>query len=399
MSKEHESNQPVRATLLPYGQQWLDEQDIEAVVQVLRGDFITQGPAIHAFERKVAEYVGAKYAVAFTNGTAALHGACFAAEIGQGDEVITTPITFLASSNCVLYQGGTPVFADIDIDTYNVDPAEIESKITERTKAIIAVDFTGQPVEIDRISMLAHDRNLVLIQDAAHSLGASYAGRKIGSWADMTMFSFHPVKHVTTGEGGIITTDDDRYYERLLLFRSHGMTREPEKLTRTDGPWYYEMQELGYNYRMTDMQAALGASQMDKLDGFIARRQEIAATYNEFFTTLPGLVVPKQHPMAESSWHLYVIRWLPEYFSADRREIFEALRAENIGVNVHYIPVYLQPYYRKLGFPPGLCPNAENYYNTAVTLPLFPKMTDHDVADVQAAVKKVYDRYLKSNFD
>ena len=243
--------------------------------------------------------------------------------------------------------------------------------------------------------MLAHDRNLVLIQDAAHSLGASYAGRKIGSWADMTMFSFHPVKHVTTGEGGIITTDDDRYYERLLLFRSHGMTREPEKLTRTDGPWYYEMQELGYNYRMTDMQAALGASQMDKLDDFIARRREIAATYNEFFSTLPGLVVPKQHPMAESSWHLYVIRWLPEYFAADRREIFEALRAENIGVNVHYIPVYLQPYYRNLGFQPGLCPNAEEYYNTAITLPLFPKMTDRDVADVLAAVKKVYDLFSK----
>lgn len=360
------------------------------MVQVLRGDFITQGPAIQAFERKVAEYVGAKYAVAFTNGTAALHGACFAAGIGQGDEVITTPITFLASSNCVLYQGGTPVFADIDMDTYNVDPAEIESKITERTKAIIAVDFTGQPVEIDRISMLAHDRNLVLIQDAAHSLGASYAGRKIGSWADMTMFSFHPVKHVTTGEGGIITTDNERYYERLLLFRSHGMTREPEKLTRTDGPWYYEMQELGYNYRMTDMQAALGASQMDKLDDFITRRREIAASYNEFFSKLPGLVVPKQHPTVESSWHLYVIRWLPEYFAADRRAIFEALRAENIGVNVHYIPVYFQPYYRNLGFQPGLCPNAEEYYNTAITLPLFPKMTDRDVADVLAAVKKRY---------
>ncbi|GJM70178.1 spore coat protein [Paenibacillus macerans] len=302
--------------------------------------------------------------------------------------MITTPITFLASSNCVLYQGGTPVFADIDMDTYNVDPAEIESKITERTKAIIAVDFTGQPVEIDRISMLAHDRNLVLIQDAAHSLGASYAGRKIGSWADMTMFSFHPVKHVTTGEGGIITTDNERYYERLLLFRSHGMTREPEKLTRTDGPWYYEMQELGYNYRMTDMQAALGASQMDKLDDFITRRREIAASYNEFFSKLPGLVVPKQHPTVESSWHLYVIRWLPEYFAADRRAIFEALRAENIGVNVHYIPVYFQPYYRNLGFQPGLCPNAEEYYNTAITLPLFPKMTDRDVADVLAAVKK-----------
>lgn len=395
MTKEHESGRPVRETLLPYGQQWLDEQDIEAVVKVLRGAFITQGPAIEQFERKVADAVGAKYAVAFANGTAALHGACFAAEIGQGDEVITTPITFLASSNCVLYQGGTPVFADIDMDTYNVAPSEIESKITERTKAIIAVDFTGQPVEVDRISMLARDRKLVLIQDAAHSLGASYNGRKIGSWADMTMFSFHPVKHVTTGEGGIITTNDERYYERLLLFRNHGMTRNPNRLIQNDGPWYYEMQELGYNYRMTDLQAALGASQMDKLQDFVARRREIAARYNEFFSTLPGLVIPKQHPMAESSWHLYVIRWLPEFFTVSRKEIFEALRAENIGVNVHYIPVYLQPYYQSLGYRPGLCPNAESYYHTAITLPLFPKMTNEDISDVQTAVKKVYDKYLK----
>jgi len=395
MSKEHESNQPVRSTLLPYGQQWLDEQDIEAVVQVLRGDFITQGPTIQAFERKVAEYTGAKYAVAFTNGTAALHGACFAAEIGQGDEVITTPITFLASSNCVLYQGGTPVFADIDMDTYNISPSEIESKITDRTKAIIAVDFTGQPVEIDRISMLARDRKLVLIQDAAHSLGACYDRRKIGSWADMTMFSFHPVKHVTTGEGGIITTNNEHFYKRLQLFRNHGMTRDPKKLTQQDGPWYYEMQDLGYNYRMTDMQAALGVSQMDRLDSFIERRKEIAVSYNEFFSKLPGIIIPKQHPLADSSWHLYVLRWQLQSFTVDRRTIFEALRNENIGVNVHYIPVYLQPYYKQLGFRQGLCPNAESYYNTAVSLPLFPKMTDADVTDVKRAVEKVYACFFK----
>lgn len=394
MSAGKEDLTPVRSTMLPYGQQWLDEQDIEAVVKVLKGDFITQGPAISAFETKVAQYTGAKYAVAFANGTAALHGACFAAGIGEGDEVITTPITFLASSNCVLYQGGSPVFVDINMDTYNIDPEQIASKINNKTKAIIAVDFTGQPVEADHISMLARDHGLVFIQDAAHSLGATYDNRKIGAWADMTMFSFHPVKHVTTGEGGIITTDNEAYYERLLLFRNHGMTRQPDKLLQQDGPWYYEMQALGYNYRMTDMQAALGLSQMDKLDAFVARRREIAAKYQEAFAAMPGIITPRQHPAAESSWHLYVIRWLPECFTANRREIFEALRAENIGVNVHYIPVYLQPYYKQLGYSSGLCPNAELYYSTAITLPLFPKMSDRDIEDVINAVSKVYHQHL-----
>lgn len=274
---------------------------------------------------------------------------------------------------------------------------DIESKITERTKAIIAVDFTGQPVEIDRISMLARDRNLVLIQDAAHSLGASYAGRKVGAWADMTMFSFHPVKHITTGEGGVITTDNEHYYRKLLMFRSHGMTRNPKELIRNEGPWYYEMQELGYNYRMTDMQAALGLSQMDKLDGFVARRREIAALYNESFSSLQGLIVPKQHSNAESSWHLYVLRWLPEYFAESRESLFLALRNENIGVNVHYIPVYLQPFYKKLGYQTGVCPNAETYYDTVITLPLFPRMTESDVADVITAVKR-YMLVLRINF-
>lgn len=386
---------PVRTTLLPYGQQWLDEQDIEAVVKVLKGDFITQGPAIDAFETKVADYVGAKYAVAFTNGTAALHGACFAAGIEEGDEVITTPITFLASSNCVLYQGGRPIFADINMDTYNIDPTEIENKITARTKAIIAVDFSGQPVEMDRIAMIARDHNLVLIEDSAHSLGASFAGQKVGSIADMTMFSFHPVKHITTGEGGIITTNNEEYYRKLLMFRSHGMTRNPEELTRNDGPWYYEMHELGYNYRMTDMQAALGVSQMDKLDSFVERRREIAERYNEAFSSLQGVVIPAQHAQSESSWHLYVVRWLPEHFAGDRKDIFQALRDENIGVNVHYIPVYLQPYYKELGYQSGLCPNAELYYDSAISLPIFPKMSNSDVNDVITALKKVYKRFYE----
>lgn len=386
---------PVRTSFLPYGQQWLDEQDIEAVVKVLRSDFITQGPAIEAFESKVAAYTGAKYAVAFSNGTAALHGACFAAGIGKGDEVITTPVTFLASSNCILYQEGIPVFADIDMDTYNIEISEIESKITDHTKAIIAVDFTGQPVEIDRISMLARDYNLVLIQDAAHSLGSSYDGRKIGAWADMTMFSFHPVKHVTTGEGGIITTDNEAYYQKLLLFRSHGMTKNPQDLIRNDGPWYYEMQELGYNYRMTDIQAALGVSQMERLDSFVARRREIASIYNEQLANIQGIVLPKQNHKADSSWHLYVTRWLPEYFSGNRLDCFEALRAEGIGVHVHYIPVYKQPYYQKLGYKNDLCKNAEAFYDTAITLPLFPKMTNDDVHDVVTAVIKVANRFAK----
>ncbi|MBQ4900007.1 UDP-4-amino-4,6-dideoxy-N-acetyl-beta-L-altrosamine transaminase [Paenibacillus sp. Marseille-P2973] len=385
----------IRSSMLPYGQQWLDEDDINAVVKVLRSDFITQGPAVREFEAKVANYVGAKYAVAYANGTAALHGACYAAGIGPDDEVITSPITFLATSNSVLYQGGTPVFADIDMNTYNISPDKIQAAITNKTKAIIAVDLTGQPVEADRISMIARNHNLVFIQDAAHSLGASYDGKKVGTLADMTMFSFHPVKHVTTGEGGVIVTDDETYYRRLLQFRNHGMTREPEEMMRNDGPWYYEMQSLGYNYRMTDMQAALGVSQMDKLDGFIMRRREIVKAYNEQLSDIKGLVLPQQHPKADSSWHLYVVRFLADCFDGSRREIFEALRQYNIGVNVHYIPVYLQPYYKGLGYTEGICPNAEAYYETAITLPLFPKMSDKDVSDVIAVVIEVALRYAR----
>ncbi|HUC92021.1 MAG TPA: UDP-4-amino-4,6-dideoxy-N-acetyl-beta-L-altrosamine transaminase [Paenibacillus sp.] len=384
---------PVRDTLLPYGKQWIDQDDIQAVLEVLQSDFITQGPAIQAFEKKVADYVGAKHAVAFCNGTAALHAACFAAGIGPGDEVITTPLTFLASSNCVLYMGGMPVFADIRPDTYNIDPDQIAAKITDRTKAIIPVDFSGQPAEMDRIAMLARDRGLMVIQDAAHSLGASYGGRKVGAWADMTMFSFHPVKHITTGEGGMIVTDNREMYQRLLLYRNHGMTRDPELLKQNDGPWYYEMHELGYNYRMTDLQAALGVSQMDKLERFVERRREIAAAYDGAFEGMDGLVLPAQHADARSSWHLYVLRWRREAFKADRKVIFEALRAENIGVNVHYIPVYRQPYYRANGYADVRCDHAEKYYETSLSLPIFPKMTDEDIRDVIRAVTKIYQTY------
>ncbi len=277
------SQVPVRDTFLPYGRQWIEDDDIEAVVKILKSDFLTTGPAILEFEEAVANYVGAKYAVSFSNGTAALHGACFAAGIQEGDEVITTPMTFAASANCVLYQGGTPVFADIDDSTYNIDPKQIEEKITSKTKAIIPVHFTGQPAELDEIHRLAQEHNLVVIEDAAHALGASYKKKRIGGLSDMTMFSFHPVKHITSGEGGVITTNDDVYYQKLLQFRSHGIIKDQQLMTEPHGPWYYEMQSLGFNYRMTDIQAALGANQLKKIDRFLSRRKHYVSLYNEAF--------------------------------------------------------------------------------------------------------------------
>jgi perosamine synthetase len=394
---------PVRSKMLPYGQQWLDEADIDAVIQVLRGDFITQGPKIAEFERKVADYAGVNYAVAFSSGTAALHGACFAAGICAGDEVITTPLTFVASSNCILYCDGTPVFADIRHDTYNIDPEDIRMKITSRTKAIIPVDFTGQPVEIDEIMRIAKvetkergETELIVIHDAAHSLGAAFQDRKIGNWADMTMFSFHPVKHVTTAEGGVIVTDNEAFYERLLLFRSHGITKSPRLLQRDfQADWYYEMQELGYHYRMTDLHAALGVSQMGKLDTFVKRRREISQTYYEAFNDMPGIILPHQLDQANSSWHLYILQFDLKHFIASRNQLFSAFKAENIGVNVHYIPVYLQPYYQSLGFPTGLCPIAEQVFERIITIPLFPKMTNGDIQDVIQAVKKIHSAYYE----
>jgi perosamine synthetase len=387
--------EPVRQSYLPYGRQWIDDDDIEAVVEVLKGDYLTTGPYISKFEQAVAQYVGAKYAVAFSNGTAALHGACFAAGISEGDEVITTPMTFAASANCVLYQGGTPVFADIDEKTYNIDPNKIEEKITDKTKAIIPVDFTGQPVDLDRILEIAKKYNLVVIEDAAHALGATYKGRKIGSISDMTMFSFHPVKHITSGEGGIITTNNKEYYEKLLQFRSHGITRDKEKLNEYHGPWYYEMQFLGYNYRMTDIQAALGTSQLKKIDKFVELRQKCVAMYNEAFKNIDEIITPFQHEDGESSWHLYIIRLKLDKLKASRREIFEALQQQNIGVNVHYIPVHFQPYYQQLGYKKGICPNAEKLYEEMITLPLFPAMSETDVHDVIKAVKRTIHYYRK----
>lgn len=370
---------------IPYGRQSIDEDDIAAVVQILKSDFLTTGPAIAEFEKKVADYVGAKYAVAIANGTAALHAACFAAGIGEGDEVITTPITFAASSNCVLYCGGTPVFADIDSKTYNIDPADIERKITERTKAIIAVHFTGQPCEMDEIHAIAKKHHLIVIEDGAHALGAEYKGNRVGSLSDMTTFSFHPVKHITTGEGGMIVTDDPKLYERLKLFRTHGITREEHLLKKNDGPWYYEQLDLGYNYRITDIQCALGISQMEKLPRFLKRRKEIAETYDEAFAGYDTIETPYQKKGCENAWHLYVIR----IKNGKRKEVFEKLRAAGIGVNVHYIPVYQHPYYREHGYEKVWCPNAEQYYEEAISLPMYPALTSEEQQYVIKTVLEV----------
>lgn len=388
-------DQPVRNTFLPYGRQWIEEDDIQAVVDTLRGDFLTTGPAVDAFEQAIAQYVGARYAVSFSNGTAALHGACFAAGIGEGDEVITTPMTFAASANCVLYQNGTPVFADIDPMTYNLDPEAVERAITPRTKAIIPVHFTGQPAAMREIHRIAKQYGLVVIEDAAHALGATYQGRRIGALSDMTMFSFHPVKHITSGEGGIITTNDETYYQKLLQFRTHGITKNTDQLTDIHGPWYYEMQFLGFNYRMTDIQAVLGTSQLKKIERFIELRKQYVALYEKAFRDVRELTTPYQDEVGESSWHLYIIRLNQGQLRASRKEIFEALLNENIGVNVHYIPVHWMPYYQELGYQKGICPHAEALYEDIITLPLFPAMTEHDVYDVIDAVKKVLIRYGK----
>ena len=371
---------------IPYGHQSITEEDIQAVVDVLRSDYLTTGPAIGEFEQKAADYVGAKYAVAVSNGTAALHIACLAAGIAPGDEVITTPITFAASANCVLYCGGRPVFADIDPVTYNIDPAEIERKITPKTKAIIPVHFTGQPCEMEEIHRIAREHGLAVIEDAAHALGAEYKGQKIGSLpSDMTAFSFHPVKPITTGEGGMVVTDNAKLYERLCLFRSHGITRAEGLMGQNEGGWYYEQLELGYNYRMTDIQAALGSSQLEKLDAFIQRRSYLAGRYTEAFAGIPGLACPEQLPHAASGWHLYVLQFLER----ERGQAFARLREAGIGVNVHYIPVYRHPYYRKHGYQDTFCPHAEQLYQHMLSLPLYPGLTEGQQDVVIEQVKKL----------
>lgn len=387
---------PVFDQKIGYGRQSIDDADIQAVVDVLKSDFLTCGPKLQEVERKLCEITGAGYAVLISNGTAALHAACYAAGIQSGDEVITTPITFAASANCALYCGAKPVFADINPETYNISPEEIEKKITDRTKAVVAVDFTGQAVELDQIREICQKHHLILIEDGAHSIGTKYNGTPVGSIADLTTFSFHPVKTVTAGEGGAVLTNDEEFYKKLLLFRSHGITRNENWMSgKPEGGWYYEQMELGMNYRMTDIQAALLGSQLDRLETFAKRRREIVRMYDEAFQEMPEIIVQKEIPQSDTVRHLYLLQLNPERLKAGRKEIFDALTAENIGCNVHYIPVYYFPYYQKLGYPKGLCPNAEVLYERLITIPLYFGMSDEDVQNVIQAVKKVLNYYRK----
>ena len=380
--------------MLPYGRQSVDEDDVRSVVEVLRSDWLTTGPKVAEFEASFARVVGAKEAVTVSNGTAALHAAAFAAGIGPGDEVITSPMTFAATANCVRYQGGTVVFADVDPVTLNLAPEQIKAKITKRTKAIIPVDYSGQPSDLEEILALAAAHKLVVIEDAAHALGATYQGRVVGSIAHLTTFSFHPVKHLTTGEGGMVVTDDAALAAKLRLFRNHGIAGDFRQ-RENQGSWYYEMNDLGYNYRLTDIQCALGASQLTKLAGWGARRQAIARRYHEAFDDIPEVELPCVKEDRRSAWHLYVIKLNLDRLRVGRETIFRALRAENIGVNVHYIPVPWHPYYQRLGYVRGQWPVAESAYERLVSLPIWAGMTDDDVHDVIGAVTKVVAAYRK----
>jgi perosamine synthetase len=384
-SLKYFKNRKTGRKMIPYGRQTIEEDDIQAVVDVLRSDYLTTGPKIAEFEKMVADYVGAKYAVAISNGTSALHAACFAAGIQPGDEVITTPLTFAASSNCVLYCGGTPVFADVDLKTYNIDPEDIRRKITDKTKAIIAVHLAGQPCDMDEIHKIAKEHDLLVIEDGAHALGSVYKGKKVGTLSDMTTFSFHPVKPITTGEGGMIVTDNEELYQKMMLFRSHGITRDENLMTRNDGPWFYQQLDLGYNYRITDIQCALGCSQMKKLDRFLARRKEIVARYNEAFADCENIITPYQLPETESGWHLYIV----QVKNCDRKKVFESLREQGIAVNVHYIPVYLHPYYQEHGYKDVHCKNAEEVYSHIISLPLYPTLTVEEQEYVIETLKHV----------
>jgi perosamine synthetase len=384
-----------RGSPLPYGRQWVDEEDIARVLETLRSDWLTQGPAIRRFEEALARAVGARHAVALATGTAALHAACFAAGIGPDAEVVTSPLTFAACGNAVLYLGGRPVFADVCRDTGNLDPAETLMALTPRTRALLPVDYAGHPADMDAFREIARGRDLLVIEDAAHSLGARLAGRPVGALADLTIFSFHPVKTITTGEGGAVTTDDDELARRLRLFRTHGITRDAGEFVQSDveqGPWYYEMQELGFNYRITDLQCALGLSQLRRLGEFVERRRAIVNRYREAFGADEALMVPVLRPGAEPAWHLFPLRLRLERLRVTRGALFEALRGRGLGVQVHYIPIHLQPYYRKhFGYTLGDYPEAEKYYAAEISLPLFPRMTDEDVEDVIGIVNDVVD--------
>lgn len=378
---------------ISYGKQWIDDDDIDAVVKVLKSDYLTQGPKVEELEKAICEYTGAKYCIAVSNGTAALHLAVACLEVDSGFEGITTPITFVASANCLIYNGITPTFADIDKKTYNIDPDRIKNKVNSKTKVIVAVDFAGQPAELETIYPWARDKKIYVVEDAAHSIGSSYqSGEKVGSckYSDVTTFSFHPVKTITTGEGGAITTNSEKLYQKLLLLRSHGITKDAKLLSKNPGPWYSEMQDIGFNYRMSDMQAALGLSQLKKIDEFSRRRREIVTKYNQEFSNLENVVVPYEKNINCSVFHLYVLRIAFEKIGKSRLDVFEALKKKNIGTQVHYLPVYQQPYYQEnFGYLEADYPESEFYYSQCLSLPLYPKMSAADIEAVVVAVKDV----------
>lgn len=369
---------------IPYGRQWVDDDDIAAVVEVLRSDYLTTGPAVDAFEQALVAATGAARAVAMNSGTSALHAMYFAAGLRPGGEIITTPLTFAATANAALYLGASVRFVDVLADTGNIDPASVDEAIGERTQLVVAIDYAGHPADYDELSEVTARRGRILLSDAAHSLGATYQGRQVGTLAHASELSFHPVKAITTAEGGAVVTNDQELADRAARFRTHGITRDSVAMERDDGPWHYEQHDLGFNYRLSDVQAALGRSQLRRLDDFIIRRREIAARYLEGFVDLEALTLPHVRAGVEPTWHLFVVRVAD---AGRRRTFFERLRAGGLGVQVHYIPVHHHPYYRRLGFEPGICPIAEDFSARAVSLPLFPRMTDGDVDRVIDAVR------------
>jgi len=386
---------PVRDVLLPYGRQCVEDDDVAAVERVLRSDWLTTGPKVGEFEGALAAAGGVKHAVAVSNGTAALHAALFAAGIGPGDEVIVPPMTFAASANCAVFLGGVPVFADVDPNTLLLDPEQVEARITPRTRAVVAVDYAGQPCDYDAMNALADRHDLVLVDDACHALGGGYKGRPVGSLAAMSTLSFHPVKHVTTGEGGAILTDDPQAAGRMRAFRHHGITVDAHQRQK-EGSWLYEMRDLGFNYRLTDIQCALGISQLAKLPRWIQRRRTIARCYDAAFAEMPAVSPLAVREDVAHAYHLYVVRLDLDRLRKGRTEVFGALRAEGIGVNVHYIPVHLHPFYReRFGTGPGDCPVAEAAYERILSLPMFPAMSDADVQDAIRAVRKVTEAYAR----
>lgn len=385
---------PVRATMLPYARQLIDDDDRRAVESVLNSNWLTTGPKVQEFEAAVTRYTGAAEGVAVNTGTAALHAAVWAAGIGPGDEVIVPAISFVASANCVLYVGATPVFADLSPDTLNIDAEDVVRKLTPRTKAIVVVDFAGHPCDHDTLRAIADQYGLIIIQDAAHSLGATYKGRKVGVLQDITTLSFHPVKHVTTGEGGMVLTSDASIAKRVRSFRHHGIDIDLHARNRTNS-WEYDVITLGFNYRLPDINCALGVSQLVKSDRWLERRRAIVAAYHAALSGIPMIQLPEQRSNCLSAWHLYVVRLNLETITASRSQVFAALRAENIGVNVHYIPIPWMSLYANLGYLRGQWPVAEGEYGRVISLPIYPSMTDQDVADVVTAINKVWTNYRR----